>query len=100
MNRACVLAATAFWFLAPVPARTGDPLLLDVTSLRHKPSEVTTKANTKAPAGTVELVDGQFGNACKFSFVEAAGPQFFTAWVNPAEDWNQYAARLTHAVKN
>ena len=91
MARAIVLAATAFWFLAPAPARTGEPLLLDLTSLRHKPGEVTTKANTKVPAGTVELVNGQFGKACKFSFVEAASPQFFTAWVNPAEDWNQCA---------
>ena len=40
--------------------------------------------------GTVEAVDGQFGKACKFSFVESTGSQFFTASVRPKEDWNEY----------
>ena len=61
-----------------------------MTALRHKPSEVTTKNKAKVAAGTVELVAGQFGKACKFSFVESTGPQIFSAWVNPAENWDQY----------
>ena len=56
----------------------------------HKPGEVTTKDNKKVPAGTVELVDGQFGKACKFTLVESTSPQFFTAWVNPTDDWDQF----------
>ena len=67
-----------------------EPLLIDVAALPHKPGEVTTKNKTKVPAGTVELAVGKFGNACKFSFVESTGPQFFTAWVNPRQNWDDY----------
>ena len=79
-----LLFATCTWGQTPGPA------LVDLTAVRHKPSEVTTKAGAKALAGKVELVDGQFGKACKFTFVESAGPQMFTAWVNPKDDWDQY----------
>ncbi len=67
-----------------------EPVLIDMTSVRHKPGEVTAKNNAKAPAGTVDLVDGQFGKACRFSFIESTGPQMFTAWVNPKDDWDQF----------
>ena len=77
--------------LPAAPARgQSPPLLFDFSRVQHKPGEVTTPDNQKVPAGTVELVDGQFGKACKFSFVAATGPQFFTAWVNPSENWDQY----------
>ena len=79
-----LLFATCTWGQTPGPA------LVDLTAVRHKPSEVTTKAGAKALAGKVELVDGQFGKACKFSFIESAGPQTFVAWVNPKDDWDQY----------
>src|SRR5580765_8458134 len=78
-----VTECTAFGESAP-------QLLFDASVLNHKPSEVTTKDNTKVPAGTAELVEGKFGKALKLAFVESTGPQFFTAWAKPTEDWNQY----------
>ncbi|MGA2257902.1 MAG: SGNH/GDSL hydrolase family protein [Thermoguttaceae bacterium] len=84
-----ILIATLF-FAAHGWGQSLGPALIDMTVVRHKPSEVTTKNNTKAPAGTVDLIDGQFGKACKFSFIESTGPQMFIAWVNPTEDLDQY----------
>jgi len=90
MKHTSTFLIAAFFFAAHAWGQSPGPALIDMTHVRHKPAEVTTKNNAKAPAGTVELVDGQFGKACKFSFVESAGPQFFTASVNPKEDWDQY----------
>lgn len=90
MKRAHLLLLMALVFTAPAWAQS-PPLLFDFSRVQHKPGEVTTTDNQKLPAGTVELVDGQVGQACKFSFVASTGPQFFTAWVNPSEDWDQYA---------
>ena len=78
-----LLSAAPVWGQSP-------PLLFDFSRVQHKPGEVTTPDKQKVPAGTVELVDGQFGKACKFSLVASTGPQLFTAWVNPSEDWDQY----------
>ena len=78
-----LLSAAPVWGQSP-------PLLFDFSRVQHKPGEVTAPDKQKVPAGTVELVDGQFGKACKFSLVASTGPQFFTAWVNPSEDWDQY----------
>ena len=89
MNYAHALLFCAVAFAAPAWAQS-PPLLFDFSRVQHQPSEVTTPANQKVPAGTVELVDGQFGKACKFSFVASTGPQFFTAWVNPTENRDQY----------
>ena len=89
MNRAHVLLFSAVAFAAPAWGQSPS-LLFDFSRVQHQPSEVTTPADQKIPAGTVELVDGQFGKACRFSFVASTGPQFFTAWVNPTENWDQY----------
>ena len=75
---------------ATAAGQTPQPLLCDLSRVLHKPGEVTAKDNKKIPAGTVELVDGQFGKACKFTLVESTSPQLFTAWVNPTVDWNQF----------
>ena len=81
-SHAHVLLFSALAFAAPAWGQS-PPLLFDFSRVQHKPGEVTTPDKQKVPAGTVELVDGQFGKACRFSFVAATGPQFFTAWVNP-----------------
>ncbi len=86
----CTFLATLIFLATTGWGQESQPILLDLASLPHKPSEVTTKAGAKVPAGTVELVDGKFGKACKFSCVESTGPQFFTAWVNPQENWDEY----------
>lgn len=73
----------------PVPAARGQSVILDMDTVRHRPTEVTDKDKQKIPAGTVELVDGKFGKACRFSFSEAASPGFMTLWVNATADWDQ-----------
>ena len=82
-----------FLLLPTVPgwAQTDSPLLLDMACVQHKPGEITTADNTKTPSGTVQLADGQFGKACQFSLAASTTPQLFTAWVNPTENWDQYA---------
>jgi lysophospholipase L1-like esterase len=90
MRNSCAPLIITLLFAAHGWGQSPEPVLIDLTAVRHKPAEVTTKNNAKAPAGTVDLADGQFGKACRFSFVESAGPQMFTAWVNPKEDWDQY----------
>ena len=90
MTYARTLLIAALWLIVPSWGKSAEPLLIDMTDVRHKPTEVTAKNNTKVPAGTVELVDGQFGKACKFSFVDSQGAQFFVASVNPKETWDQY----------
>ena len=91
MTRTLVAVILLPLFASPAWSQTDPPLLVDMSRVQHKPAEVTTKDNAKIPAGTVELVDGQFGKGCRFSFVESTGPQFFTAWVNPQQDWDQFA---------
>ncbi|MGA2065722.1 MAG: GDSL-type esterase/lipase family protein [Thermoguttaceae bacterium] len=90
MTRTWLLIVTAALATGPAWGQPPPPLLMDLGRVQLKPGEVTTKDNRKVPAGTVEPVDGQFGKACKFSFVESTGPQFFTTWVNPTENWDQY----------
>jgi len=85
-----ICLATLLLLTAPGWGQESQPTLVDLASLPHKPIEVTTKAGAKVPAGSVELVDGQFGKACKFSFVESTGSQFFTASVNPQDNWDEY----------
>ena len=89
MKFAYLFVLTVLLSAAPVWGQS-PPLLFDFSRVQHKPGEVTTPNKQKVPAGTVELVDGQFGKACKFSLVASTGPQFFTAWVNPSDDWDQY----------
>jgi lysophospholipase L1-like esterase len=79
-----LLVSTAAWGQAP------QPLLLDFDRLLPRPAEVTGKDNKQVPAGTAVPLDGRFGKACKFSFVESTGPQFFTAFIRPAENWDEY----------
>ena len=89
MKCACVFLLSALACVSPAWGQS-PPLLFDFSRVQHKPAEVTTADNQKVPAGTVELVEGQFGKACKFSFVASTGPQFFTAWMDPSDDWDQY----------
>jgi lysophospholipase L1-like esterase len=90
MTRVSVFLVMTTVFTSTSHGQSTQPLLCDISHIVHKPGEVTTKDNKKVPAGTVELVDGQFGKACKFTLADSASPQFFTAWINHAEDWDQY----------
>ncbi len=91
MIRALTAAVMVLLFVNPGWSQTGSPLLLDPSRVEFKPGEVALKDKTKVPAGTVRIVDGPSGKAYEFSFVESATPQFFTARVNPTENWDAYA---------
>lgn len=88
--RACSFFLAVVCCVATAWGQGAEALLIDMANPRYQPGEITTKNNARVPAGTVEVIDGQLGKAAKFSFVESAGPQFFTASVNPKENWDQY----------
>ncbi|HJN15232.1 MAG TPA: GDSL-type esterase/lipase family protein, partial [Armatimonadota bacterium] len=60
-------------------------VILDMDSVKHNPAEV---GDPKIPTGTVELVPGKIGQACRFSFIDDARSGFFTSWVNATADWD------------
>ncbi|HUU12027.1 MAG TPA: GDSL-type esterase/lipase family protein [Phycisphaerae bacterium] len=66
----------------------GTAVILDMDTVRHKPTEVTDKDKQKVPAGTVEQVDGKVGKACRFAFREATSPGFMTLWVTATAEWD------------
>jgi len=79
-----------------VTAQPAEPtVILDMDAVRHQPA---TFGQEKTPVGTVELVEGKFGQACRFSFVQDARAGFFTAWVNANGAWDA-AAGLSFWVK-
>ena len=94
--RGLLLAGAAL--AAFLPAASAQTVILDMDTVRHKPTEVADKDNQKVPAGTVELVEGKFGKACLFSLREAAGPGFMTVWVAATPEWDE-AAGLSFWVK-
>lgn len=76
--------------VAPGRASAEEPLavLFDMDTARHKPTEV---GKEKQPAGTVEVVEGKFGKACKFSFIPDARGGFLTASIQATPEWNEAA---------
>ena len=69
-------------------ARGADDVVFDMDSVRHKPTDVTTKDKKKLPVGTAELVEGKFGKAVKFTFIADHRGGFFTGAVKPTPAWN------------
>jgi lysophospholipase L1-like esterase len=69
-------------------ARAESNVIFDMDQVVHQPGEVTVDGK-KVPAGSAELVDGKFGKAVRFSFVENARGGFMTARVRPTEAWDQ-----------
>lgn len=74
---------------AAARGQDGSAVILDMDTVRHNPTEVTDKDKQKVPAGTVELVDGKVGKACRFAFREATSPGFMTLWVTATAEWDQ-----------
>ena len=70
-------------------------VIMDMDTVRHQPG---TFGKDKTPAGTVELVEGKFGKACKFTFAAEAKGGFFTARANATPEWDK-AAGLSFWVK-
>jgi len=91
----CVAVALAcLSAIGRAPAQNEPRVVLDMDTIRHQPGTVGAE---KTPVGTVELVDGMVGKACRFSFTGGA-PGFFTAWAKATPDWDQ-SAGLSFWVK-
>ncbi len=67
-----------------------EKVIFDMDRIEHKPGEVL-KEQEKIPVGTVELVQGKFNKAVKFSFTGGLGAGFMTAPVAAGAEWNQAA---------
>jgi lysophospholipase L1-like esterase len=63
-------------------------VILDMDTVRHRPTDVTTADGQKVPAGTAELVDGKFGKAVRFDFIEGARSGFMAASVPGGPAWD------------
>jgi lysophospholipase L1-like esterase len=70
-------------------------VIFDMDTAVHKP---TLMGMSKTPAGIIEVVDGKFGKACKFSFAADAKGGFFTGRVNATPEWDS-AAGISFWVK-
>jgi len=81
----------------PCPAEEAAwPIVVfDMDTARHRPG---TFGGDKQPVGTVEVVPGRVGQACRFQFVENARSGFFTAGVRATPRWDE-AAGLRFWVK-
>ena len=86
---AIILACTTL--LAARVSQAADGLILDMDTVRHRMGQITTKNKQKIPAGTVELVEGKIGKACRFSFVEGARSGLATLWVTATDEWDRAA---------
>jgi len=73
----------------------GQTVILDMDTARHRPTEFGEK---KTSTGTVEVVEGKFGKACKFTFAPDARGGFFAASVKATPEWDQ-AAGISFWVK-
>jgi len=79
---------------APGAEAPSAAILFDMDQARHRP---TTAGPEKRPIGTVEVVPGKFGGACRFRFNEGARSGFFTAGVRADAAWDE-ALRPHHPV--
>lgn len=59
-------------------------MIFDMDQVVHQVGQVTVDGK-KIPTGTAELVDGKFGKAVRFSFIDNARGDFMTARIRPTE---------------
>lgn len=69
-------------------AQEQAPVIFDMDTVAHKQGEFTNDRGQKVAAGTAELVEGKFGKAVRFTFVQGAHGGFMTAPVHPTPQWN------------
>ena len=90
--RSLIAAVSLLALLASTPWLAADEspgsVIFDMDSMVFKPGEFT-KDNQKHLAGTAELVDGKFGKAVKFTFVEASSGGFMIGPHPPDERLGQ-----------
>ncbi len=59
------------------------------TGTQFTPGQIENKEKRKVPCGTVEEVEGKFGKATKFSFIEGASGGFISARIRPTPEWDK-----------
>ena len=74
---------------------TWPVVVFDMDAPRHQPG---TFGSDKQAVGTVEVVPGRVGQACRFAFVENARSGFFTAGLGATPRWDE-AAGISFWVK-
>lgn len=74
---------------ARAAAADSSGIIFDMDSVVHRPTDFTNEKGQKVPAGTAELVEGKFGHAVKFAFVQGARGGFMTAPVRPTPQWDR-----------
>lgn len=65
-------------------------MIFDMDKVVHQVGQVTVNGK-KVPTGTAELVDGKFGKAVRFTFIENGRGGFMTARIRPTDAWDQAA---------
>ncbi len=75
--------------------QAGEAVVFDMDAVRHKPIPFGDKGT---PTGTVEVVEGKFGKACKFSSAPDARNGFFVATAKASPMWDE-AAGISFWVK-
>jgi lysophospholipase L1-like esterase len=88
MRRATFVACCLLLLISLLTRADEGAVIFDMDTVRHKPGEFAADKNKRLPAGTVESVDGKFGKAVKFSFVENARGGFMIATARATKDWN------------
>src|SRR5687768_11490254 len=91
MLRHTAAAIALLFFTVPLAPALAADILFDMDSVRHKPNEVLNKEKQKVPTGNAELVEGKFGKAVKFSFIDAPRGGFFTGTIKGNPSWNDAA---------
>jgi lysophospholipase L1-like esterase len=85
------LCAVVLLLVAAGSADAADEgVIFDMDTVQHRPGEFT-RDNQKLLAGTADLVDGKFGKAVRFSFIEGASGGFMTGRVRPKKQWDDSA---------
>jgi lysophospholipase L1-like esterase len=70
-------------------------VIMEMDAVHHTPGVF---GENETPVGSVELVDGKFGKACRFNFVANSQNAFFQAPVKATAEWDR-AAGISFWVK-
>lgn len=93
MTAASSIAALLCTVLLSIAARAeeaapGAPVIFDMDSLRHRPTEIDVEGIGKTPCGTAESTPGKFGDAVRFSFTENSRGGFMAGSMKGEDGWN------------
>lgn len=87
--RICIIVAATSISAAIQWSRADEAVFASGTQFTA--GQVENKEKKKVPCGTIEAVDGKFGKATKFTFIEGASGGFIAARVHATADWDKSA---------